>query len=268
MLLRHRVQGIELLDLPRCPRVIRDGALDYLQFIMRVGKAYAPIVPVLAASLARSRSTSIVDCASGGGGPWPELRAALVAHGASAALAVRLTDAYPNLDAYREIARRDPCVTGDATPRDIEHDVARDDAPERVTYTLFSSFHHFAPPTAERVLRNLTAHGDTVFIAEVTERRWRAVLFMLLAPLLVWLATPFLRPVRLSRFVLTYLLPVIPFVVCFDGIVSCLRTYSVDELRALVTTLRDVPYEWRVSRAADAPLAVTCLLGEPRVRER
>jgi hypothetical protein len=250
-----------LLDIPRCPRLVRDGALDYLQFVIRFGGVYAPVASVLAQSLASQHETRVVDCCSGGGGPWPELRSLLIKAGASPLLTVLLTDAYPNSDAFRVIHAAHPLVAGTCTPVDV----ARGAMQLPGMRTLFSSFHHFRPGEAEHVLRNLTAHGDGVFIAEVTERRWRAILFMLLAPLFVWCATPMLRPFRWSRLALTYLLPLIPLVVCFDGIVSCLRTYSPDELRELLSTVSDLPYDWEVGQAqGTSPMAVTYALGLPR----
>jgi hypothetical protein len=196
MLFLRRVHGIELLDVPRCPKAVRDGALDYLQFIIRAGNAYAPIVNVLAEALRDRRIASIVDVCSGAGGPWPDLRSALVAAGAPANLEVTLTDLYPNHVAFANNARRDQHVTGNAEPVDIER------APIALPgiRTSFSSFHHFEPAVAQVVLRNLAQGGAGIFIAEVTERSWKALFFMLLAPLFVWIATPRLRPFSWTRF--------------------------------------------------------------------
>lgn len=260
MILSRRLHGIELLDIPRCPRVIRDGATDYLQFIIRAGNAYGPIVPVAASALKLHETRHIVDMCSGGGGPWPELRTALVSAGAPPDLSVRLTDLYPNTDAFAKNTARDAFVTGNATPLDIEHETVAHPGMR----TFFSSFHHFAPPVAERVLRNALATRQPILIAEVTQRSASAVLFMLLAPLLVWLATPRLRPFSWSRIFFTYIIPAIPFVVCFDGIVSCFRTYSPDELEALFRTVSDLRYEWQVGlQRGRGPLPVTFALGLP-----
>lgn len=264
MLFPRRLHGIELLDIPRCPRVVRDGALDYLQFIIRAGRAYAPVVPLLARTLAARRIESIVDVCSGGGGPWPDLRAKLVQAGAPNGLQVTLTDLYPNIEAFRMNSLVDSNVDGVAESIDIE----RAEIPLSGLRTSFSSFHHFDEPTAERVLRNLAQNSEGVFIAEITERRALSMAFMLLAPLLVWLATPCLRPFTWSRLLFTYLIPAIPFVVCYDGIVSCFRTYSPREFETLLTAVADLNYEWQVGRLTPrGQLPVTYVLGLPKVRE-
>ncbi len=59
-----------------------------------------------------------------------------------------------------------------------------------------------------------------------------SIVSMLFVPLGALLVTPFIRPFRWSRLVFTYVIPVLPLLIVFDGIVSCLRVYSPDELRA------------------------------------
>ena len=93
------------------------------------------------------------------------------------------------------------------------------------------------------------------------------MLFMLLAPVFVWLATPLLRPFSWARIFFTYVIPAIPFVVCFDGIVSCCRTYSPDELRELVKSVSDLGYEWRLGQVSGRGLLpVTFALAIPTAR--
>src|SRR5688500_12034305 len=147
MIFSRRLHGTELLDIPRCPRVIRDGAMDYLQFIIRAGNAYAPVITVLAEALRSRGVNSIVDVCSGGGGPWPDLRQSLVRAGAPADLRVVLTDLYPNVDACKKSARQDAFVSGDVQPVDIE----KSRIPQKGLRTSFSSFHHFSPAVAQEV---------------------------------------------------------------------------------------------------------------------
>ena len=45
--------------------------------------------------------------------------------------------------------------------------------------------------------------------------------------------TPLIRPLRWSRLLWTYLIPLVPVITLFEGLVSCLRTYSVQELHDL-----------------------------------
>jgi hypothetical protein len=88
-------------------------------------------------------------------------------------------------------------------------------------------------------------------MAEVTSRTLRAFATMLLMPVFAWILTPRMRPFRWSRLLLTYLIPVIPLVVLWDGMVSCFRTRTPEELLALTS---DFPqYDWQAGYAPYDP---------------
>ena len=135
--------------------------------------------------------------------------------------------------------------------------------------TLFTSFHHFKPAEARAILRDAVASRSGIGIFEGTQRQPIAMLGMLLTPLLVWLVTPWLRPFRWARLLWTYLLPVVPFVVLFDGLVSCWRTYTVAELTAFAAELSGSGYEWEVGEAQAKGLRapVTYLIGYPAIAD-
>jgi hypothetical protein len=80
--------------------------------------------------------------------------------------------------------------------------------------------------------------------------------------------TPLIRPFRWSRLLFTYVVPIIPFALLFDGVVSCLRTYRPQELREMIKKLDGIEYQWAVgehSRASgEAP--ITYLIGYPQDR--
>ena len=95
-------------------------------------------------------------------------------------------------------------------------------------------------------------------MAEVTSRTLRAFAILMLMPLFVWILTPRMRPLRWSRLVLTYLIPLIPLVVWWDGIVSCFRTRTPQELLAL--TIGFPQYEWTAGYARGQNVACSCLL--------
>jgi hypothetical protein len=102
---------------------------------------------------------------------------------------------------------------------------------------MFSAFHHFRIEEARAVLADAVRKRQGIAVFEGTHRSARAMLLMLLVPLMVLLITPFIRPFRWSRLFWTYLIPVVPLVSLFDGLVSCLRTYSVEELCELTEDL-------------------------------
>jgi hypothetical protein len=58
---------------------------------------------------------------------------------------------------------------------------------------------------------------------------------------------------------------VIPAVVTIDGIVSCLRTYSVNELKkmAAAATEQAPGYVWLAGQEQGRPFSITYLIGYP-----
>ena len=95
----RRFHLFELEDLAWFPRVLRDYATDYLQFIEHSLGLHRPVMPLLRDLLERTGSERIVDLCSGGSGPLLAVVRALRESG----LEVRalLTDKYPNLDAFK-----------------------------------------------------------------------------------------------------------------------------------------------------------------------
>jgi hypothetical protein len=74
------------------------------------------------------------------------------------------------------------------------------------------------------------------------------------------LLVPFVRPFRLTRALLTYLIPAIPLLFAWDGMVSGLRAYTPEELLALATAVPGSErYTWKATRGGTA----LCLLGYP-----
>ena len=88
---------------------------------------------------------------------------------------------------------------------------------------------------------------------------------MLLVPLMVLLTTPFIRPFRWSRLLWTYLIPVVPFVSLFDGLVSNLRTYNVRELLQLTEAMDAKSFQWEIGevKSPAGPIPITYLIGVP-----
>jgi hypothetical protein len=64
----------------------------------------------------------------------------------------------------------------------------------------------------------------------------------------------------------TYLIPVIPAVLLFDGVVSCMRTYRPQELRDMVAQLTASGYRWEIGEHSRwfGEATVTYLIGCPR----
>jgi hypothetical protein len=224
----RRLHLLELEDQPWFPVTIRDLATDYLQFIqtaLRLDRVMAPLVKRL---MDDSGTTRIVDLCSGGSGPLLLLARDLADQGLD--VRVTMTDLFPNVPAFEQIAAQSDGRIGFETTS-----VDARDVPARLTglRTIFNGFHHLEPQDARAVLHAAAAARQPIAIFEASERSWVTLVTILLTPLLVWVVTPFMRPFRWRRLFWTYLVPMVPLTCLWDGIVSQLRCYTLDELRSL-----------------------------------
>ena len=256
-----RLHLFEFEDQPWFPALVRDLATDYLRFVQSALRLDRPIIPVLAAALRASEARQIVDLCSGGGGPAFSLQRALTAAGVPAH--ITLTDRFPNRRAFQQTAEASRGQISFVT----ESVDARSVPPRLKGFrTIFNSFHHFGPSDARRVLRDAVHAGQPIAVFEYPERSALIILLTsCLTPFLVALATPFIRPFRWSRLLFTYVLPFVPLICWWDGVVSHLRAYTVDELMSLAADPAFASYHWRAGQIALAksPGHLTYLLGFP-----
>ena len=135
--------------------------------------------------------------------------------------------------------------------------------------TLFNSFHHFQPLEAKQILQDAYDARQPIGIFEIPNRTFGGVSFSFFATFFgVLLLTPTMRPRRLAWWVFTYLFPVIPFIVAWDGWVSHLRAYTPEELLQMTRKFSD-SYSWetRLLKTRKGQFTITCLLGVPRTED-
>lgn len=260
----RRVHAFEILDFEACPQFLRDAGTDYLEFVANAADGYAPIVDRLAFAIERSGTRGVLDLCAGGGGPWYKLLPALDKK-LGFELDVMLSDLNPNESGFeRARAKSNRRISYTLDSVDVM-DVPEGLPPFR---TIFAGFHHFKPDQAELILRDAVRDRVPIAVFEGTQRHVLPILGLLAAPLIAWLATPFIRPFRWSRLIFTYLIPVIPLIIVFDGLVSCLRTYSPEELQALIERIDDPEYTWEfgIEPIGPLPVGVTYLIGQPSAR--
>lgn len=252
-----RIHLFEFEDQPWLPEALRNAATAYLR------AAYQSIgVPSLwakeiAAVMQTTGSRRILDLGSGSSGPVLAVLEELRKSGMAAT--VTLTDLYPR----------------DLTPttRDVTYWPAPVDAraiPEGLqgVRTMFASFHHFRATDAQSILADAARAQAPICVFEATSRSLLAVLSSLLIPVLVLLLTPRIKPLTWTQLVFTYLLPVLPVLIFWDGLVSHLRTYSGPEMLDLASRHAADGYQWRAGSVPvkGIPEGLPFLIGMPSGR--
>lgn len=263
----RRIQFIEIHDQPWFPKFLRDETTNQLQFLANFGNLYRPIAPRLWHALEDAGAQRVLDLCSGGAGPWLRLYKNFERVGYPPP-EICLTDKFPNEAAFR---RASAVTQGKILFQSASVDATDIPAELGGFRTLFTSFHHFPPPQALSILKDAVNRQQGIAIFEISGRQPLTMFLVLFLPLYAWLAAPFLRPFRWARLLWTYLIPVVPLVLLFDGIVSCLRTYSSAELIELRDKLSANEYKWDIGEDEGRylPVTVTYLIGHlPRARTK
>jgi hypothetical protein len=248
---------IEIHDHPSFPPILRDLFTDALQSLWSFSNSYGAIVPRLRSILDQRGSHQILDLCSGAGGPLPTLAPRLQS-AADPALHICLTDKYPNQQAFQRAALNST-FSYESHSVDAAH--VSPDLPG--LRTIFSSFHHFGPLEARNILADAFHQHRAIAIFEIANPAPMTMLITCSLPFLTMFLSLRARPFRWSRLLFTFLIPIIPIALLFDGLVSCLRAYSQQELHTLVEGLSTPTYQWQIGEDRSGLLPVTYLIGSP-----
>lgn len=255
----RRLQLVELEDLPWWPQAWRDAGTAYLAKVASLAGHDALIASIVGPFLQEAGESEVLDLCSGGGGPTAALVSKLAV--GDRPVRVRLTDRFPNLPAFERLAREHPDqIAYERDPVDAT------EVPAHLpgVRTLFNALHHFPPAVATRILQAAVTAGRPIVVVELVGRRPGMMAGMLVVPVVFALMLPFLRPFRWSWLPFAWLVPILPLWVGWDGLISCLRVYSVAELREMIATIDSPGWAWDVREVPmGAGAAATVLTGRP-----
>mmetsp|Transcript_10681 Transcript_10681/g.14633 ORF Transcript_10681/g.14633 Transcript_10681/m.14633 type:complete len:271 (-) Transcript_10681:158-970(-) len=237
-----RLHLFEWHDYEWFPAFIRPYLMHNLQHSWLMFDNYKLPVEVLQNVMQKSGSNKILDLCSGAGGPWPFIVDEFEARKIPAEVTV--SDYYPDIPQFEKLNKE--------TQGKIKFIKDRVNAFECKQHggeirTLFLSFHHFAPDSATKIIQNAVDENAPIAIFETCER---SIINILTFPLYFWILmfiiAPFIRPrFHLGRLFFTWIIPIVPFILTWDGIVSCLRTYTPDEMMKLIRNVKGHEnYEW------------------------
>jgi hypothetical protein len=246
-------------DLTWFPDVIRRGMLDFLAFFLRMGRLYDPVIPLLNRVMQEAGTDTIIDLASGGGGPieslWKPLK------DGCPEVRILVSDRFPNQAAFSRlqfissgtIQGVSQSVDASAVPREL-----------RGIRTIFSAFHHFSPALALKVLSDAASSRVPIVVLDGGGPRVLLALGVLIQPILFLFVTPFIRPFRWTRLFFTYIIPLIPLCTVWDGLISIWRLYSEEDLNGLAALVPFPDYKWQVGTIPHrSGAAITYLIGMP-----
>jgi len=233
----RRLHLFEFGDQSWFPQLLRDAETAYLAVAYRFFPLPALWAGKISTVFRRGEPAEILDLCSGSGGPMPAILKELEEQGYQAS--ARLTDLYPNPRSapHAQILWVGQPVDATRVPSNLAG-----------VRTMFSAFHHFRPDAARAILRDAFQCSRAICIFESGPGSLLGVAMMVLVPFNVLALMPFVRPFRWGYAVFTYLIPVIPLIVLWDGIVSMLRIYSPEQTKELTGGLERADYVWEIGR--------------------
>ncbi|CAI0641235.1 unnamed protein product [Colletotrichum noveboracense] len=210
----------------------------------------------------RLSSYTFIDFCAGSGGPTPAIERAVNRHLTAQKqpnVDFVLTDLWPNPESWARAAAKSEhigyepkSVDAANAPRDL---LAGYRGKDKKIFRLFNlAFHHFDDPLAKAILKNTLETSDGFAIFELQGRDLYSIILpailgigvFLLAPLHAW------KLGSLNALIFTYLVPILPFVLVFDGYISALRTRTPDEVEALMRSCGARMEGWEVRSGKDA----------------
>jgi hypothetical protein len=210
-----------------------------------------------------------VDFCAGAGGPTPFIEKDLNAQlstqvSGQAALAgvpstdnhgvqFVLTDIHPHIPDWTIASKKSANLSFVSEPVDATNAptdlVGRDGKKIFRLYNL--AFHHFDDKLGSNILRNTLETADGFAIFELQERTVSSLLTVFAMGLLFFAITPFYFWRSPGHLFFTYIIPIIPFVLVFDGYVSSLRTRSPEEVQKLMKDCGADLDGWTVKHGAE-----------------
>ncbi len=254
-----RIHLFEFEDLPWFPPFLRNYMTDFLQFLSNKTKLYKPAIPLIQKGLDSGGHHQLIDLGSGGGGGLLWLNREIQQE--KPEFKIILTDYYPNIYAFEYTKSQADNFEFIKESIDARH------LPENLKglRTMFLVMHHLKPEAAQKVLQDTVHANQPIAVFEAQERSIPSMLAMLFSPVSIWLTTPFIKPFSWGRLLFTYLIPLVPLFAVWDGIISCLRTYSVKEMNALINKLDNKDhFNWETGRLKSGPGTLLYLLGTPK----
>lgn len=252
----RRQPWFEIHDQPWFPGFLRDLVTEALEAMWNTSHTYRPAARRLREAVDRSGAKRVIDLCSGGGGPWPALYEEVAGRDG---LQVWLTDRYPNT---RTVSRVTDRIDGLSARREPV-DARRVPAGMSGFRTIFSSFHHFDPEQARAILADAFTQREGIAIIEAARCSAQTIACVAAVPLLAVRNALLTRPFRLSRIFWTCIIPVVPAILWIDGVLSCLRSYSQQDMRELTQGLSAPDYEWQIGEERGGRVPVTFLIGTP-----
>ncbi len=256
-----RWHGFEFNGSPWCPGFIRDAIVTILGKSLRSSNLYDEVGQPFAAFCTQAHIHSLVDLASGSGDAMAILVDEMVRNRCPLPT-IYLSDLLPNVTAMAEAIGTRPHLKIITTPVDANH---LETLADHQGYSIISAFHHFHQDLARKIFSHCVDKGKALVIIEPFPRRLLSFFPLFLYGTAHLALYPiFSKKQRLLKALCTYIIPIIPMAMLWDGLMSVQRIYTKKDLFALAAPHQG-KFHWQYQEVkASLGGTVTIFTGRPK----
>ncbi|MEM8965607.1 MAG: hypothetical protein AAGE93_04255 [Bacteroidota bacterium] len=262
-----RIQLFEFEDLPWFPHWVRKCMTRYIVAIHKLMDTPNTLAKLIDRVLTQTDSHHILDLCSGSGGPMLKAAKILRSEYGHQKLSLTLSDLYPNQETAKQLANDSNPNTNYLTE---PVDAANIGKTQPGLRTMICSMHHMPPNIARNILKDAQQAQQPICIYEISDNSVPKAIWWLAIPIsfiMVLFITPLVRPMTWQQLVFTYLIPILPLFIAWDGAVSNIRTYTLEDLDTLLDGLESEQYHWEKTTIKGKGGPKLYLLGLPGAPE-
>ncbi len=238
-----RIHAFEFEDFKWFPDALRNDMTNYIVAMHRLLNSTPQIASLIKRGMDAGETNKVTDLCSGGAGPMIWVAEELETNHGVKGLEIKLTDLYPNTTAAERINSKNNNIQYILDPVDATNPGSELSG----VRTMICSMHHMRPSVARKILSSALEQKQPMVVYEISNNTipwWIMWLSWPINFLTVLFITPFIRPLSFRQVVLTYLIPVLPFFIAWDGMISYMRTYSMSDWDEVLTDLNSPDYVW------------------------
>ena len=236
-----RLHLFEFEDFQWFPNFLRDCLTRYIIAIHKLLGSKSELAELIKKALPYAKNPIIYDLCSGAGGPMEGVYQDLKQDHPD--LKLQLSDLYPNDRKMLEVNGKQDGITYKSHPVDATNF----NTEKPGLRTMICSLHHMRPEVAKQILSNAQKAKEPFLAFEISDNSQPKAIWWIAIPIniiMVLFLTPMVRPFTLTQFIFTYLIPILPLVIAWDGAVSNARTYTLSDLDLLLSEIKTEGYTW------------------------
>lgn len=232
---RPQWNTFEFGDLEKTPQWYHLYLRKYLVFFYNLFGYYKLWIPSFEDYIKAKNPEKILELCAGSGDALPLIVSKMKNENIEN-IQFKMSDLKPNKEFIEKYnSDQNNQFTYSSTPVDASRPTAEQNCPK----LFINSFHHFPENLARTILHNNLKNGNDIIIFEYVKSSFLGYISMVAGTFVSLLTIPFV--VKLKHLPLmiffTYLIPLFPLMFLWDGITSCYRAYTTEDIKELVKSL-------------------------------